>query len=142
MTPNDLFVTRALRVRGPVEEKGFALLGKDFLVFAPARADKKRAVSGHFAGVMPQAFHDVPAYVAYLSGLPPETFASTLSEAIRHSGWSRIALGEATVTRKKALLRRHRVFVSFATDKDTIRFDGPVDPSRLPEVDDLLVHWK
>jgi len=144
MTPTDLFVTRACRVRGPVEQKGYALLCKDYLVFVPneaSRGAKPRAVSGHFAGVMPQAFHDLPSYVSYLQGLEPREFESTLSEAIRHSGWSRVALGEATVTRKKALFRRHRVFVTFDTVKDTIRFYGPVDPARLPEVDEMLVRW-
>jgi hypothetical protein len=140
MTPNELFVMRAQRIRGPAVEKGFALLCKGCLVFAPS-GGKARAVSGHVSGVMPQAFHDVPAYVAYLEGLEPAQFESTLAEAIRHGGWSRIPVGKAKVVRKRALFRRHRVFVSFDTGTDTIQFDGPVDPARLPEVDEMLASW-
>jgi hypothetical protein len=135
MRPSDLFVGKAVRVRGSTTDNGMALLRPGYVVFVPTG-------TGHFTGyggkMMPQAFHDLGAYVGYLQTLPEDQFDGTIDEAVRQCGWSRLSLGDARVVKRRGLFRRRRVTVAVEGEGATIRFDGPIHEARVPDVEAML----
>ena len=138
MRPSDLFVGKALCVRGSHEEAGTALLRPGYVVFVPKAAP---AFTGYAGKMMPQAFHDLGAYVRYLQTLPEDQFDGTIDEAVRQCGWSRVSLGGARVKKRRGLFRRSRVTVAIEGMEGggtTIRFDGPIHVASVPDVEAML----
>jgi hypothetical protein len=140
MTPSDVFVASAFRVRGTLAEKGALVLRPGYLVFAP-REHAAGGFAGYAARVLPPAFADVGAYVRYLSTLGEEDFDATVDDAVKQHGWLRVQRGSARVVRRRALFRRHRVTLWFETDEESVRLDAPVEQNRLPDVERMLGPW-
>ena len=112
-----------------------ALLRPGYVVFAPATT---HAFAGYAGKMMPQAFADLGAYVRYLATLPEDQFDGTIDEAVAQCGWSRVALTDARIVKRRGLLRRSRVTVAIEGTAGTIRFDGPIRESSLPDVEAML----
>ena len=115
-----------------------ALLRPDYIVFAPTTA---QAFTGYADKVMPQAFADLGAYVSYLSTLPADEFDGTIAEVVEKCGWSRVALADARVVKRRGLLRRSRMTVAVEGNEATIRFEGPIQKTRVPDVEAMLKRW-
>jgi hypothetical protein len=137
MRPSDLFVGKAVRVRGSHTDSGMALLRPGYVVFVP-KGSKHLTGYGASGTMMPQAFHDLGAYVGYLQTLPEDQFDGTIDEAVRQCGWSKVALGAARVVKRRGLFRRSRVTLAIEGDGGTIRFDGPLHESSVPDVEAML----
>ncbi len=138
MSARDVFVGSALRIRGRTSDEGTAVLRPGYVVFAPKKAPPFQAAQGATGTLMPQAFHDLAAYVAYLQTLPGVELDATLDEAVRQCGWSRVRLGDARVVTRRGLFRRRRVTVAIEGKDATIRFAGPILEARLPDVESML----
>ncbi len=137
MRPSDLFVGKAVRVRGSTTDLGMALLRPGYVVFVPRG---KQHFTGYAGKMMPQAFHDLGAYVGYLQTLPEDQFDGTVDEAVRQCGWSKVALGDARVVKRRGLFRRSRVTVAIEGIEGggAIRFDGPIHEASVPDVEAML----
>jgi hypothetical protein len=135
MRPSDLFVGKAVRVRGSTADAGMALLRPGYVVFVPKGASH---FTGYAGKMMPQAFHDLGAYVGYLRTLPEDQFDAAIDEAVRQCGWPRFLLGEARVVKRRGLFRRSRVTLAIEGDGGTIRFDGPLHEASVPDVEAML----
>ncbi len=112
-----------------------ALLRPGYVVFAPKTA---QPFTGYAGKMMPQAFHDLAAYVKYLQTLPEDQFDGTIDEAVRQCGWSKVTLEDARVVKRRGLFRRSRVTVAIEGTSGTIRFDGPIRESSVADVEALL----